>query len=222
MFASTFFVLALAAFAPSALATVYTTAPIGTTSWPAGQQATISWKDDGTTPSLQSFGPSKVSIYVGNAQQQTMLQSITNSVDVSTTSSIVFTPDGTVGPNGADYFIRFESLSLKDATSPQYPALAFSAKFALTGMSGTFNSSVQAEINGQSTAPLAGQTTAATSGSSATKSSTPLTTSKAGSSTSAASAAKSTTSSNAASQQVAVTGMAGLAAVAAAVFGLVF
>ncbi|KZT28223.1 hypothetical protein NEOLEDRAFT_1129554 [Neolentinus lepideus HHB14362 ss-1] len=216
MFGSAFTAVVFAALAPSALATIFTTSPVASTSWPAGQQATISWQDDGISPSLQSFGPSKVSIYVGNAIQQTLLQPITPSVDVSTTSSIVFTPDASIGPNGADYFIRFESLSLKDATNPQYPALAFSAKFALSGMSGTFNSTVQAEIAGSSTAPLATPSaTAATS--SVAKTSAVSSTSKA--SASATSTAKSASASSGASQQIASTGLAAIAGVAAAVFG---
>jgi hypothetical protein len=32
--------------------------------------------------------------------RQSLLQTITTSVDVSTTSSVIFTPDGTIGPNG--------------------------------------------------------------------------------------------------------------------------
>ncbi|KAN0082401.1 hypothetical protein V8E55_008196 [Tylopilus felleus] len=52
----------------------------------------------------------------------------------------------TMGPNGNEYFIRFNSLSYTNGSSP---AEAFSAMFALAGMSGTFN--------GQSTAPLVGR-----------------------------------------------------------------
>ena len=94
------------------------TAPIASTSWQAGQPQTINWKDDGTSPSLQDFGTASVAIYVGNAIQQvspsllgkmrletdlffqTMLQSVVDSVDVSTTASITFTPDPSIGPNG--------------------------------------------------------------------------------------------------------------------------
>ncbi len=79
-------------------------------------------------------------------------------------------------------FIRFESISLKDATQTQYPALAFSAKFAyvlsrslhleavtpdrdplhrMTSMTGVFTAEILSQIAGQSTAPLASQTSAA-------------------------------------------------------------
>ncbi|TFK53051.1 hypothetical protein OE88DRAFT_1656856 [Heliocybe sulcata] len=213
MFGSAFTAVVFAALASSASATVFTTSPVASTSWAAGQQATVSWQDDGSKPSLQDFGASKVSIYVGNAQQQTMLQSIATNVDVSTTSSIVFTPDASIGPNGGDYFIRFESLNLKDATSPQYPALAFSAKFALSSMSGTFNSTVQAQIAGASTAPLAGPTGSVSS--SAAKTSAAATSASKSSTASASSTAKAASASSGASQQIASTGMVAVAGVAA-------
>ncbi|THG99479.1 hypothetical protein EW026_g2865 [Hermanssonia centrifuga] len=161
MFASVF---ALVAIVPSALAAISITAPVASTSWAAGQQQTLTWVDDGQSPSLANFSSSMVSIYAGNAIQQTQLQLIVPSVDVSTTGSISFTPDPSIGPNGNAYFIRFESLSLKDATNPQFPAEAFSAKFTLTGMTGTFNQTVQAEVDGASTAPIGGATSAPASG----------------------------------------------------------
>lgn len=195
MFSKTLALFALAA--SPALATVFVTSPVASTTFHGGQQATISWQDDGSAPSLQDFGDAKVSIYVGNAQQQTSLQLIVPSVNVATTSSIQFTPDPSIGPNSADYFIRIESLNFKDPKNPQFPALSFSAKFALDNMSGTFNSTVQAQIAGQSTAPLAGQT--APGSASATGSAT-LTTSRASStaSSTASKAPSASTTSNAA------------------------
>ncbi|KAI0080399.1 hypothetical protein K474DRAFT_1672632 [Panus rudis PR-1116 ss-1] len=156
MFASA--ILALAALAHTASATVFITSPVASTNWAAGQQQTLSWQDDGASPSLKDFGPAKVSLAVGNAIQQTPVQVIAEGVDVSTTASIVFTPDANAGANGNMYFIRVESISLKDPKTPQYPALSFSAKFTMSGMTGTFNSTVQAQIDGASTAPIGGAT----------------------------------------------------------------
>jgi len=208
-------IISLALVAP-ALANIFITAPVASTSFTGGQQATITWQDDGLTPSLTSFGPALVGIYVGNANQQTLLQTISASVDVSTTASIVFTPDGTIGPDGSDYFIRFQSLSLKDATNAQYPAEAFSAKFTLTNMTGTFNSTVQAEINGQSTAPIGA--TASSSATGATSAKTSATTSHA---TSATSSAKATsTSSTGAAGKVGVAGVACFIGTAASLLGV--
>jgi len=189
MFSQSFAVLALAV-AP-ALATVFVTSPVASTTFHGGQSATISWQDNNAAPSLQDFGNAKVSIYAGNAQQQTSLQLIVPSVNVATTSSVQFTPDATIGPNSGEYFVRIESLTAKDPLNPQFPALSFSAKFTLDNMSGTFTPAIQAQIDGQSTAPLAAaQTTPAAAGpssGSSTGSPASLTTSRASSATSAAS-----------------------------------
>ncbi|KIL66707.1 hypothetical protein M378DRAFT_10052 [Amanita muscaria Koide BX008] len=155
-------ILVLTSLVASVLGTVYITEPTGSSTFTAGQQATIKWQDDGVAPTLDKFGPSKVSIYVGNAIQQTPLQLISDNVDVSKISTIQFTPNPAIGPNGNNYFIRFESLNAKDPKQAQYPALAFSSKFSMNGMSGTFNASIQSQIDGQSTAPLAGPTGSAT------------------------------------------------------------
>jgi hypothetical protein len=153
----------------AASANIYITSPVAGTVFTAGENSTITWQDDGKSPSLESLGPCKVSVYIGNAIQQTSLQLIVDSVDVSKEDSVVFTPDGSIGPSGSDYFIRIESLSLKDSANPQYPALAFSAKFTLNGATGTFTPAEQSQIDGASTAPLGGSTaTSSTSHSSTT------------------------------------------------------
>jgi len=154
-------VLVTLAIASSAFATVFVTAPVASTTYSGGKPAVVTWQDSGAAPTLKDFGPSKISIYVGNAQQQTPLQTLNSSVDVSLVSTIDFTPDATIGPNGNEYFIRFESISLKDATQSQFPALAFSAKFTLDSMTGTFSAAILSQIAGQSTAPLATQSTPA-------------------------------------------------------------
>ncbi|TCD68791.1 hypothetical protein EIP91_009805 [Steccherinum ochraceum] len=181
--------LALAACAQGALGALFITSPVASTTWAAGQQQTLSWQDDGQAPNLQAFGPALVTVAIGNAIQQTSLQTVVSSVDVSTTSSIVFTPDQTMGGNSNDYFIRIQSLGLKDATQPQYPALAFSAKFTLSGMTGQFNSTVQQQIDGTATAPIGGGAAAPTSSPAATSpSSTPAKSSTSGSPTASAGA----------------------------------
>ncbi|KAH9000615.1 hypothetical protein EDB86DRAFT_3042200 [Lactarius hatsudake] len=215
---SSLFVLGLAAIAPSALATVFVTAPTASTSWPAGQQATINWQDDGNTPNLKSFGPSFIGLYAGNQQQQTLLQSIGSDVDVSAVSTMTWTPDATVGPNYNNYFIRFTSNNLPDPTQSQFKAEAFSAKFTLTGMTGTFNASVQAQISGTT---AAGSSTPLTSGSSTSSPS--ATTSKPSGSSSKSSSSPSSTStksSNGAGRIVvsSVVGASGVAAIAFAFF----
>lgn len=136
-----------------AFATVFITSPTGTSVFSGGKAgAVVAWQDDGNAPTLPLFGAAMISIYVGNAIQQTNVQIISNSTDVSKISTVTFTPDPTIGPNGNEYFIRIESLA---GTNASIPYESFSAKFTLNNMSGNFSSSVQAEIAGQSTAPLA-------------------------------------------------------------------
>jgi len=160
---SSLFVLSLAALAPLAHANVFVTHPTEGVKIPAGQPFQITWQDDGKAPNLTAFGPATVGLFVGSVNQQTQLQSIGN-VDVSQQTSISWTPDATVGPNFDSYFIRITSVNLKDANQTQFNAEAFSAKFTLSGMTGTFNSTIQAQISGAASSGAA-STAAATSAS---------------------------------------------------------
>lgn len=215
MFSKAVISLVLAA---SALANVFVTSPVASTTFTAGQQATVTWQDDGMTPNLTSFGPSLIGIYTGNANQQALLQTISASVDVSTTSSINFTPDGTIGPDSSEYFVRFTSINLKDATNSQYPAEAFSAKFTMTGMTGTFNSTIQDEINGQSTAPIGATATSSASGTMVTVSKA-STTSSSGSKTSTSTSTSATATKTGAAGKVGVTGITCFVGAAASLLG---
>jgi hypothetical protein len=146
-------VAVLAASSP-AFAELSVTAPIGTTTCTGGQTCQVSWEDNHTGVSLAQQGNCTIALYTGGAQQQTFLQPIVspNSVNVSTTASVEFTVDPTIGPNGSDYFIRFSSTSLANPTSAGNPYLSFSAKFTLAGMSGTFNQTVLNQIASASSA----------------------------------------------------------------------
>jgi len=212
MFASTCVLLALAS---SSLATVFLTSPTASTTFTGGQQATISWIDNGQAPALAAFGNALIGIYTGNAQQQTLLQLIAPSVPVATTSTVQFTVDPSIGPNGNEYFIRVESLTGTDPTT-SFPFESFSAKYTMAGMTGTFNATVQAEINGQSTAPIGGPTASSAGGPASTGATSKPAATHSGSAS--ASAAKST-SSNGANSRYAVSGFGALVGVAA-VFGI--
>jgi hypothetical protein len=63
------------------------TSPVASTTWTAGQQATVTWQDDGMTPNLSSFGAALVGIYTGNANQQV---SYWSEVNVTT---VLYLPD---------------------------------------------------------------------------------------------------------------------------------
>jgi len=230
MFSRAIFSFAALAAAPSVLATVFMTSPIASTTCTAGTPCTISWQDDGTAPNLVAFGAADVGLWVGNSQQQTMLQPIQQAVNVATNSGIQFTPLASAGPNGNFYFIKFISEAGKDPNNAANPAEAFSAKFTLTGMTGSFNASVSSQIAGVTSAggaassipPVAAPTTPASLTSASSKpassgASAPATSSgssKAASSTTSA-APKSSSSSGASRLAV-----SGAAVVGAALFAL--
>lgn len=139
MFSSIFAVSFLAALAPQALATLYITAPVATTTCQAGQPCAVSWDDDGTQPTLSQIGACTVALYVGSQTTQIQLQALGN-VDVSTQATASFVPDASVGGNSPLYFLRFTSTVLNEGA---YPWEGFSAKFTLSGMTGTFNATEQ-------------------------------------------------------------------------------
>lgn len=174
------------------LATVFMTSPTAQTTCTGGKQCTIQWNDDGKAPSLAQFGLADVGVWVGSVTSQTQVQHIQAGVNVATTAAIQFTVDPTSGPNGNFYFVRFTSAAAKDPNNPQFNAEAFSAKFTLSGMSGTFNSSVQAQISGASANPLPSPSAPASSASSASSSAKPTSSSssKTSSTVSAGGAAK--------------------------------
>jgi len=147
-----------------AFATVYVTNPVATSNISAGTSFAITWQDDGNSPTLKDFGPARVGLYVGNVRQQVPVQIITDSIDVSKVQTIDFIPKADAGPNSDQYFIRFDSEGLK-ANGTNDPAQAFSHKFSLNNMTGSFNASVLSIIAGQSTAPFGSQTTSGSSSS---------------------------------------------------------
>jgi len=132
------------------LATVFMTSPTAQTTCTGGKQCTISWQDDGKAPTLAQFGQASIGIWVGSVSSQTEIQHIQDGVNVATTAAVQFTVNPTIGPNSNVYFVRFTSATAKDPANPANPIEAFSAKFTLNGMSGQFNSSIQAQINGAS------------------------------------------------------------------------
>jgi len=162
------------------LAGIYITNPVASTAAVGGQTLTVKWADDGNTPTLASVGPCSIDIYTGSKNSQTPLQNLAASVDVSKASSVTATVNANIGPNGDYYFVRFTSLSLPDPTYAQYKYEAFSAVFSMSGMTGSFNSSILAQIaaTGGTTSnlPVASNTAAnAVVTSSTTKSSTSAT-----------------------------------------------
>lgn len=139
--------LAVAAALPAALAEIVITDPNGLTKCTGGQQCQVKWNNGQKLPALADCGVCDFSVYVGNAQQQTRLQTISPDVNVAATAALVFTIDPTIGANSNAYFIRAQC-PIQDPADPTLPLLAFSHMFTLEGMAGTFNASVLAQING--------------------------------------------------------------------------
>jgi len=158
-------IVAIAALATSVRAGIYVTQPVATTVCNAGQACAVAWSDDGNSPALSAVGNCTVSVYIGSPQQQTLIFNINPSIDVSQNSQVSFSLDPTLGQSGHYYFIRFDSLALKDATNPANPYQGFSATFTMNGMTGTFTPAEQAQIAAISSAapattqPLAMTTT---------------------------------------------------------------
>lgn len=204
------------ALATLASAEIFITEPVASTTCTAGVACYVRWNDDANTPALASIGPCQIDLMTGGQQQQTLLQNIAPSLDVSTNSFVSYLPDATVGPNGADYFIRFQSLSLKSTDNPAYPYQSFSAKFTLNGMTGTFNSTIQGQIDGTS-----GTTAAATSAAAATSNAASSSASKAATSAANASASAKASASATASANGVLKGLAAPGAAATALLGVV-
>jgi len=184
----------------SALATIYITSPTADTTFDGGANATITYEDDGTVPTLSDWGFASVGIFVGSVTSQIQLQLIDGSLNVSDVSTLQFTVDPTIGPDSGDYFIRFQSLSYVNSTTG-YPAEAFSAKFNLDQMTGTFNSSVSAVIGG----------TASSTGGAAPSASGPAPSSPARVTSAASAGASGSSTSHAASATVSSSGATSLA-----------
>jgi hypothetical protein len=198
--------------------TIYVTQPVATTTCTAGQQCTVAWNDDGNAPALASIGPCSIDLCTGGVQQQTCLQNISPSLDVSQNAQVTYTVNPSIGPDGNMYFIKFSSLAFKDPTNPQFAFTSFSAKYTLAGMTGQFNATVSAEIAGASVAPAGASAAPAASTPAATGG---LVTTTKPAASAAATSAKPTTSAKATNGAftTAVASLPGMALVAGLVMG---
>ncbi|KAF8684973.1 Ser-Thr-rich glycosyl-phosphatidyl-inositol-anchored membrane family [Rhizoctonia solani] len=141
------FVALAAALVPAVHANIFITEPVSSTTCQAGQPCNIKWKDDSKTPTLAEIGDVFVTLCTGGAQQQTVLQDL-GATNAATTGAIQFVPNGSVGEDSSEYFIKMVSVNMADPANPQYKTSAYSAKFTLKGMTGKFNSTIQSQIAG--------------------------------------------------------------------------
>ncbi|KAG9090520.1 hypothetical protein FRC06_001003 [Ceratobasidium sp. 370] len=145
--------------------------------------------------------------------------------NAGTTASVVFVPDATVGQNSDQYFIKMISINAADPAMPQYKATAYSPKFSLTGMTGSFNQTILQQIAAAadpSAAPssAAASTPAASASSAATSAAASTPRASSASATRTATAASSSPTSNGAGSVVA--GMGALGASVVAVLAALF
>jgi len=182
MFSSLLTVSFVAALVPQALAKLYITSPVATTTCQAGKSCGITWNDDGTQPTLSQIGPCDVGLYIGSQTTQIQLQDL-GRINVNAQAVSNFTPNAAVGGDSPLYFLRFTSLNLSEGL---YNYESFSAKFTLTGMTGTFNATEQALM----TAPTSSVASTTTGASPTARNNTGITTTSA---TRTATTSKSTT-----------------------------
>ncbi|KAG9082309.1 hypothetical protein FS749_006954 [Ceratobasidium sp. UAMH 11750] len=219
---------ALAAVAPVVLAGPYFTKPITGDKCTAGQPCEIKWQDDGKAPTLAEFGDCYVGLWTGSQQQQTQMQYI-SPTNCGSTSSVIFVPDASVGQNSDQYFIKMVSVNAPDPAMPQYKATAYSPKFSLDGMTGSFNQTVLQQIAAAadpsasapapaSSAPASSAPASASSAATSAAASTPRASSA--SATRTGTAASSTPSNGAGS--VAVAGMGVMGATVVAILAAIF
>ncbi|KAG8684016.1 hypothetical protein FRC11_012731 [Ceratobasidium sp. 423] len=214
----------VAALAPAALAGPYFTAPVAGTTCTAGQPCVVTWQDDGKAPTLAQFGDCSVGVYAGSAQMQSLIQNLAVT-NAQTAGTVQFVPDASAGEDSSSYFIKMISLNTADPNNAQYKATAYSAMFTLKGMTGKFNSTVQAQIAGtaaSSTAVVSGAATTPAAASSAAASSSASTTTSARNSTSTGASANNNAANNNGAGSIAVTGMGIFGAAALAALAVVF
>ncbi|KAI5998936.1 hypothetical protein F5J12DRAFT_848394 [Pisolithus orientalis] len=136
-------------------ASIYVTNPVQSTVCTGGQSCEVDWVDNGESPLLSDIGECTVGLYSG---EMAFVQSLP-SVDVSSTSTLSFTPNPSAGPNG-QYYIVFTS----SAISYQ----GFSASFTLSGMTGTTvgggTSSTPPASNATTTSSASGASSASSTG----------------------------------------------------------
>jgi len=209
MVGKAFFAASVGALVASASASIFTTSPTATTVCVGGQTCSIIWQDTADAPSATLFGQTTIALYTGGELVQESLQvlGVFNPATTTTIDPILY-PE--VGPDGQYYFIRFTSVAALDPTTNQ-PYEAFSSKFTMTGMNGTFTPAIysQLSVDAASSATTATSAPSTASTASSTTTSTIVLTLPSGSSTgasstsSASSATSSPSSSGAAHSTVA-------------------
>lgn len=111
-----------------------------------GRNLAVEWNDDGKAPSRRDWGRINIYLATGSRDVQYKLQTLATNVSYNLQDAS-YRIDSSVGPSGGYYFIRFEGTN---ASAAGTPPMAFSARFNLDGMTGNFNSTIMAQLQGAS------------------------------------------------------------------------
>ncbi|KEI39819.1 uncharacterized protein L969DRAFT_93659 [Mixia osmundae IAM 14324] len=133
----------VASLAATARAGLSITSPIDTTTCVGNGICNITWDVVPENGSVDQWGSTNLTIYTGSTYLQTPLQWLATIPDLNAPAPYVFGIDPNIGPS----FIRFQSNAGTSAAGE--PLQAFSSKFTLDGMAGTFNSTIWSMINGE-------------------------------------------------------------------------
>ncbi|GAA5912871.1 GPI anchored serine-threonine rich family protein [Sporobolomyces salmoneus] len=139
----------LAALTQAVLGSVYIVKPDGSDSFNAGKQITVTWLDNDSKPAATEFGPSTLKLATGSNTLHTNLATLAHIADPSKQLETPIEFDASWGPESDQYFILLESDSAKDPATNQ-PLQAFSARFQLNRMRGTFPPEALAQLSGSS------------------------------------------------------------------------
>lgn len=115
--------------------------PCRSTNGSGGKNLDVEWKDDGSSPKASDWGNINIYLATGSHDVQYKLQTLDTNVAYNKGTGS-YKIDADSGPSGGFYFLRFEGTAGNGT-----PPMAFSARFSLNGMSGTFNSTVQAQLS---------------------------------------------------------------------------
>ncbi|KAK0569201.1 hypothetical protein OC861_001127 [Tilletia horrida] len=160
--AASFLLAALLALTQTALANLVVHSPVAATKAEGGKSLQVEWVDDGKAPTAKSYGAINVFLCTGSSTVQYKLQELKGNLSTKTKSGS-WKIDPSVGPNSDKYFLRFEGTNVSAAG---VPPMAFSARFSISGMKGTWNSTITSTNQGASdpgTTSSKGLTTVATS-----------------------------------------------------------
>ncbi|GAA5824368.1 hypothetical protein JCM10212_004003 [Sporobolomyces blumeae] len=128
-----------------ALASVYIVKPDGSDYFNAGKRITITWLDSEASPPASAMGPSTLYLATGSSTAHTNLATLATVDDPSKTLEVPITIDASWAPDTNQVFILLESNSAKDDSTGQ-PLQAFSARFRLSKMKGTFPAAALAQL----------------------------------------------------------------------------